>query len=443
MTSTEQPQLQEPAKEPIFKGFPFIGYWSDKGKVREENEDSFYVPPQNLDAQVLQRKGYLCIVADGMGGHAKGGVASALAVKRVAEEYYVDPTLDVETSLRRAIQKANNEVFTTAQRTENAGMGTTMVAAVSIGNGLYVACVGDSRAYLVANGQATQITKDHSWVQERVDEGTLTQQQAEQHAQRNIITRALGTKPQVAVDVFTPAVTPGELIFLCSDGLSGLVRPEEIAAAVSKFPPQAAAQQLVALANERGGPDNITAVVLPVNPGAGNDQHAQVVPGPGKGCNPIRPLQRISDAVQGAVIQVQEAFRPKKIIPVHLPAGTIPAATATATQGPIVETQQPAEPIVYGMGLSQITEDKFRDVFSSDPVITKVNKVVARIPDYNVEVEIPPALLVKAYSIWKGSADKGSHSNVVILPVFYNNKWYSFFIQSQNLTNILNTSTSR
>ncbi|MDE3090836.1 MAG: Stp1/IreP family PP2C-type Ser/Thr phosphatase, partial [Chloroflexota bacterium] len=258
-----------------FKGFPFIGYWSDRGKAREGNEDSFYVPPQDLSPQLVQSKGYLCIVADGMGGQAKGEVASAMAARRIAEEYYADPNLDPEQSLRRAAQVANTEIYSAAQQPDMGGMGTTMVAAVLIDNRVVVANAGDSRAYLISQGQAIQVSRDHSWVQERVDKGILTPEQARQHAQRNLITRSLGTHTQIEVDVFKPDAAPGDVILLCSDGLSGVVRQEEMARIVSQYPAMEAANRLVALANERGGPDNITAVVLPV--------------GGASGASPLRP----------------------------------------------------------------------------------------------------------------------------------------------------------
>lgn len=252
----------------VFRGFPFIGYWSDRGRAREENEDSFYVPPENLAPHLRQRKGYLCIVADGMGGHARGEVASALAARRVAEEYYADPNPNPEQSLRRVIQIANGEVLAASQQTGMNGMGTTLVAAVSLGNQVVVANVGDSRAYLISQGRAQQITRDHSLVQARVEQGMLTEEQARQHAQKNLITRALGTRPHIEVDVFRPVARDGDRIMICSDGLSNMVRPDEIAGIVSQLAPDAAAKRLVALANERGGPDNSSVVIMPAVIGA-------------------------------------------------------------------------------------------------------------------------------------------------------------------------------
>jgi protein phosphatase len=203
-----------------------------------------------------------------MGGHARGDVAAETAARRVAEVYYNDPEMDPAQSLRRAIQTANADVFVASQNSGMEGMGTTVVALVVTGSQVTLANVGDSRAYLVSRGQALQVTRDHSVVQSLVDGGVITPEQAEQHPDRNRILRAVGVKPSVEVDVFTPAAEPGDAIVLCSDGLSILVRQEEIARVASSAPPQAAAQQLVNLANERGGYDNITAVIARVAPNA-------------------------------------------------------------------------------------------------------------------------------------------------------------------------------
>ncbi len=241
----------------------FIGYWSDIGRVRSENQDSYYVPPASLSQDQIRVNGYLCIVADGLGGQAGGAQASAMAVRRIVEEYYRDSNTDIAASLTRAIQSANTQVFS-APTPGDGRMGTTIVAAAQVGGRITIANVGDSRAYLISDGRATQITRDHSRVQELIERGVLNADQAEAHEERSYITRAVGTQPQVQVDTFTPTAKPGDVIVLCSDGLWSQVRPEEIARTVSKYPPQVAAQRLVNLANEAGGPDNITVVIMPV-----------------------------------------------------------------------------------------------------------------------------------------------------------------------------------
>jgi len=234
------------------------------GRVRHNNEDQVWIAPSHLDAQTIQTKGYLGIVADGMGGPAKGEVASEIAVRQVAKEYYDQRYADPVRALRNAVQVANAAVFEAAQQSGYAGMGTTLVAAAVIGNRVIFANVGDSRGYLVSQGRIEQVTRDHSLVQERVDQGILTAAQARQHQDKNLITRALGAHPQVQVDIFERTAQPGDVVVLCSDGVSNLVEDDEIARIVSQNPPQVAAQQLVDLADARGGYDNSTVAILPV-----------------------------------------------------------------------------------------------------------------------------------------------------------------------------------
>jgi len=143
-------------------------------------------------------------------------------------------------------------------------MSTTCVAAVLRGNIAYIANVGNSRAYLVRNSQMKQISQDHSWVGERVRAGLLTEEQARTHAQRNVITRSLGTQPDVEIDIFSEPLQEGDLMVLCTDGLSGLLSDEEIRRIVEQFLPQESVYHLVERANENGGPNNITAIVIAV-----------------------------------------------------------------------------------------------------------------------------------------------------------------------------------
>ena len=235
---------------------------TDTGRVRPHNEDyvDFYVPP---DRQQEARKGAIYLVADGMGGHQAGEVASRGAVETAIERYYADTSRDVGRSLVRAVQAANQQIHAQAQSDPSkSGMGTTLVAAVILGRKVYVANVGDSRAYLINKNSISQITEDHSWVEEQVRAGLLTPEQAKRHPQRNLVTRALGSKPAVDVDLFEGVVGRGDVILLCSDGLTGRVEDHEIAAIVRDHPPHKAAQLLVAAANERGGSDNITILIV-------------------------------------------------------------------------------------------------------------------------------------------------------------------------------------
>ncbi len=241
-----------------------VAQLTDVGRKREHNEDNMaYVIPK--DQQVMAKKGALFIVADGMGGHAAGEVASEIAVDTVSYVYYQDESDDVSVSLLHAIKRANALIHQrAAENMLRSGMGTTCVAAVLRGNMAYIANVGDSRAYLVRNGQVKQVSQDHSWVAEQVRAGLLTEDQARTHAQRNVITRSLGTQADVEIDVFHEPLEEKDSLVLCSDGLSGLVSDDEIRRIVDQSAPQESVYHLVESANANGGPDNITAIVVSV-----------------------------------------------------------------------------------------------------------------------------------------------------------------------------------
>lgn len=241
-----------------------VAQLTDVGRKREHNEDNMaYVIPK--DERVMAIKGALFIVADGMGGHAAGEVASEIAVDTVTNVYYMDDNEDVPGPFLQAIKRANAAIHQrAAENLLRSGMGTTCIAAVLRGNMAYIANVGDSRAYLVRQGLVKQISQDHSWVAEQVRAGFLTEDQARIHAQRNVITRCLGTQPDVEVDVFREPLMEGDLLVLCTDGLSGLISDEELMRIVQQSAPQESVYHLVERANENGGPDNITAIVVRV-----------------------------------------------------------------------------------------------------------------------------------------------------------------------------------
>jgi serine/threonine protein phosphatase PrpC len=253
------------------RSWPAPGTWppglqvaglTDTGLVRPHNEDyvGCYVPP---DPQQLAGKGSIYLVADGMGGHNAGQVASQGAVEFVVGQYYGDVTHDPRTSLVRAFRVANQRLLAQAQSDPSqAGMGTTLVTAVILGRKVYVANVGDSRAYVVNGKGIVQITEDHSWVAEGERHGQLTPGQARQHPHRNLVTRALGSRPSVDVDLFEGELHAGDMLLLCTDGLTGPVGDREIAAIVRTHPPEEAARLLVARANERGGHDNVSVLIV-------------------------------------------------------------------------------------------------------------------------------------------------------------------------------------
>jgi len=235
---------------------------TDVGRTRDHNEDyvGFYIPP---DPQQQARKGAMYVVADGMGGHQAGEVASQGAVELAIGQYYSDAGADVGTSLVRAFRAANRQIYEQAQADQSrSGMGTTLVAAVVLGRKVYVASVGDSRAYLVNQKGIRQITEDHSWVGEQVRMGLLTPEDARRHPQRNVVTRALGSRPTVEVDLFEGEIGEGDHLLLCTDGVTGHLEDQELAAVLQSHAPEEAARKIVAQANERGGHDNMGIVIV-------------------------------------------------------------------------------------------------------------------------------------------------------------------------------------
>ncbi|MDX2184251.1 MAG: Stp1/IreP family PP2C-type Ser/Thr phosphatase [Gemmatimonadaceae bacterium] len=252
---------------------------TDVGRTREHNEDAFVVADLTRDNATLQPevrthdlgpRGTLFMVADGMGGAAAGEVASAMAIETVIEEmrarWAQSTSTDPEAfaaAIRDAGSAANARIHKYAgEHPEHRGMGSTATIAGLLGDRLYVAQVGDSRAYLVRNGVASQITKDQSLVQKLVEAGELTAEEAELSERRNIILQALGPEARVKVDLTTQQIRRGDTLVLCSDGLSGQVKADAIAATVLAEPDlMACCKALIDLANNAGGPDNITVIV--------------------------------------------------------------------------------------------------------------------------------------------------------------------------------------
>ncbi len=236
---------------------------SDVGCVRTNNEDAArFVRPATLTVRAT--KGFLAIVADGMGGHAAGEVASQLAVETVAKTYYQREE-SAEESLFLALTKANRAIWQTASRnSRQRGMGTTCTA-ISICDGhLFLAHVGDSRAYLLKNGQLLQLSTDHTYVQSLVEQGVISVAEAEKHPERNVLTRAMGTHNKVEIDVIAlpQAFQDEDRLLLCTDGLYDYLNSDEIAQLLMISALNEAARGLVELAKQRGGHDNITVLLV-------------------------------------------------------------------------------------------------------------------------------------------------------------------------------------
>jgi protein phosphatase len=242
-----------------------VGLATDVGRVRSGNEDSILCEP--LESVLVTERGLFCAVADGMGGHAAGEEASSMAVKVARDSFYEgSPSgADPLEALRLAVANANLAVYEAgAGKTGRDHMGTTITAAVLFNHRMVVGHVGDSRCYLVQGNGIRQVSRDHSWVAEEVEAGRMTPEQARVNPRRNIITRALGLRPDVDVDAYEAILEPGDTVVICSDGLHGLVGEEEIVSHVRRLRPADAVDSLVQLANERGGPDNISVVVARV-----------------------------------------------------------------------------------------------------------------------------------------------------------------------------------
>lgn len=241
---------------------------TDIGRKRANNEDNLVtIVPQ--DNQLLQTKGALFVVSDGMGGHERGEVASELTIQTVKEYYYQDLQDDIPTALQGAVRQANISIYQASEALSESGasspgMGATCVAAVLHGQMLYAANVGDSRVYVLRAGQLRQVTRDHSWVARLVENGEITPAEARTHEKRNVIYRSLG-QPEVEVDLFTEPVQEGDTLILCTDGLSGVIEDEDLRTIVEQYGPAESVQHLIARANEAGGPDNVTAIVVRVS----------------------------------------------------------------------------------------------------------------------------------------------------------------------------------
>ena len=248
---------------------------TDIGRIRTVNEDNVAsIVPE--DPQTMAQKGALFVVADGMGGHTRGDVASELAVHIIRDTYYQDTNEDIASSLRTAIEQANavicerNEAQSIEYKDDEEirpfeGMGTTCVAAVLKDSTVYVANTGDSLVYLIHAGHVQQIAENHSWSAEQVRTGKMTQIEAEAAGNSTVITRCLGIKRDVNVYVGAQQVQDKDILVLCTDGLHMQVSEDEMHTLVEQYAPEESAQRLIARANENGGPDNITAIVVRVS----------------------------------------------------------------------------------------------------------------------------------------------------------------------------------
>ena len=236
---------------------------TDKGIVRRQNQDAYNAFCDNSAGTAV------LIVCDGMGGAKAGNVASDLAVAVCFDQMKdaLKPEMEqqaVEELLRNSLATANEAVYTLSQSDEDcAGMGTTVVAAAVCGDRATVLNVGDSRAYHISDGRIKQITRDHSVVEDMIQRGDITREESRNHPNKNLITRAVGTVPQVESDVFTFDISPGDCLLLCSDGLSNIVSEEEILYEVLHGESlEFCCEKLLGIAISRGAPDNVTMILF-------------------------------------------------------------------------------------------------------------------------------------------------------------------------------------
>ena len=255
---------------------------TDTGRVRGHNEDfvSYWEPP-NREAE--KQNGWLYIVADGVGGADAGEIASEMTTQRTINHYleHADET-GWGQRLLNAMQAANSDLRQyVLERNDNSRMATTMVAAVLQENRAYIANVGDSRGYLWRNGRIEQITKDQSLVAKLVEEGAITEEEASFHPRRNVILYSLGSERSPKIDLFEHTLQKGDILFLCSDGLTRHVTDAEIALTLSEEIPEQATATLIRKANERGGEDNISVAIIrydretAVSPQKGSQRHTE------------------------------------------------------------------------------------------------------------------------------------------------------------------------
>ena len=230
---------------------------TDIGLKRKINQDSY------LKDDALG----LYVVADGMGGHRGGEVASRLAVEVIQKFCKENKEMPPRDRLDKAVNLSCSEIYKKSMENEElSGMGTTVLAMVFHENSVYIAQVGDSRVYLLNNGGIWQITEDHSLLNEEIRAGRIAANQSANYQFKNVITRSVGYESQVVVDIYRREVLPNDMFLLCTDGLSGLVENKEMLEEVKKSGPDLGLKHLVALANNRGGDDNITGLICHVLP---------------------------------------------------------------------------------------------------------------------------------------------------------------------------------
>ena len=243
------------------------GNGTDTGCVRSQNEDAF-VLFEAEDNFEIEEKGNLMVICDGMGGAKAGKEASSIAVQEIGKVYYQSKTKDVRAAINQAIRAANQQIFSQSQHHEEyRGMGTTVVAAIVKDDKAFIAHIGDSRCYLIRKREIAQVTEDHTIVQKMVNKGLITPEEARHHPEGHILSRSLGVDVNVEIDITMEPLTlkQGDILILCTDGLSNVVSEDEILQISMSGTAQHAVEKLISLAKERGAPDNVTVQIAKVH----------------------------------------------------------------------------------------------------------------------------------------------------------------------------------
>ena len=243
-----------------------IGMLTDVGQVRTVDEDSILAADLSFGVNSKSSNFHLLVVADGMGGHAKGEEASKIALSAISRSVISELVNDTPFTklLEQGIQNANQDILDhTARHPESSGMGTTSVCVIVEGNAVHLANVGDSRAYVISDDEIRRVTKDHSFVQSLVDQGEITEAESREHPQKNVITKAIGIGTSIEADTMRLTLDSDESLLLCCDGVIAHLPDDDIHKIIRDSPdPQTACKEIVDMANERGGSDNISLIIL-------------------------------------------------------------------------------------------------------------------------------------------------------------------------------------
>lgn len=382
------------------------------GKVREGNEDSIFPdsaagPFYNPRPETLKSKGQLLIVADGVGGAQSGSEASQWAIRRAVERYYELPGPNLGEDLRTSVAHANASLTQYIQSTGMRDSGCTMTAAVIHNSDLYVANVGDSRVYLIRGGQIFQQTLDHTLTQQKLARGLIRPDQVALDSDSNVLTRSLGAVPVVEVDLFGPiGLQPGDIVLLCSDGLTDMVSEADIVRIASGAPPRRAAERLIALANKNGGLDNVSAVLARMGGGAAKS-HASVPAAP----FPTKTVLIVLGALLALAIMALGVFAGWKAFEMGRDQDATPASGVVSEEPLPGETPAGVQPVPSDTGGVQPTPGAGGAVATSTPRPTFTATFTPKAPPTATFTPMPSATSTPASPTPTATPGSRSHDD--------------------------------